>query len=73
MIQWVIYRNPSDHPGKYVVRRWTIGRGEVTPDPEPAAVVDTLERARAEVPVELGLVRLPRTQWDDPVIAEVWL
>lgn len=63
---YVIYQNPNDYPGKFVVRRW---RG-LTPDPH-AEVRTTLTAARAAVPP--GLVLLSRCPDDDPCIAETWL
>lgn len=72
--QFVIYHNPSDHPGKYVVRQWLVIRGDPEPHPVPLFTThDTLENAREATPIlEMGLVRLPRFDNDDPVIVEVW-
>lgn len=67
---WTIYNNPSDYPGKFVVRRMTI-LGGIHRDPEPAAVVDTLEEARAAVPP--SLMRIDRHPNDEPQIVECWL
>lgn len=69
---WAVYRNPLDYPGRFVVRRWVIVPGlPLQSDPEPLAVVDTLEAARAAIPP--GLCCLPAWEDDDPVIVEVWL
>jgi len=68
---WVIYKNPSDYPNKYVVRCLVAVKGEVLADMEPTTVVDTLEAARARVPD--GTVMVARHPSDDPVIVEVWL
>lgn len=68
--QFVIYRNPADYPDKVVVRRWSIGAAQVTPDAAPLTLVDTVEAARAALPP--GLVCLGREPGDDPVIVEVW-
>lgn len=72
---WTIYRNPSDFPGKWVLRGHDIGGPA---DSEPASiahpdcvVADTLEQARAAVPP--GLACIPRSESDDPTIVEVWL
>jgi hypothetical protein len=77
MIQYTIYANPIDYPGRYIVRRWHI---DGTPpegyrsDPVPMANVATLEEARAEVQrIDPNLVRLARDPTDDPAIVEVWL
>jgi hypothetical protein len=68
--QWVIYENPSDFPGKLVVRQWRIDARGLQVDLDPTAVVDTLEAARAVVPE--GAYRLDPMPEDDPVIVEVW-
>lgn len=71
MRAFAIYENPSDYPGRYVVRGATIAPGSITNDAEPTAVVDTLDAARAAIPADL--VRLDRDPADDPVIVEVWV
>jgi len=71
MNQYVIYDNPSDYPGKFVVRRITVGRGSVLMSEHPLAVTETLLAARKSIPP--GLHRVERFTADDPVICEVWL
>jgi len=66
---WTIYFNPSDHPGRWVVRGWSVGQATV-PD-VGCAVVATLDDARAIVPP--GLACIPRDLGDDPSIVESWL
>lgn len=69
LVMHVIYHNPSDHPGKWVVRPRHISPGR----DEPMAlcyVCDNLEEARTKIPA--GLHCLPRYPQDDPVIYEVW-
>lgn len=70
--QWVIYYNPADYPGKYVVREWAVivGQREPIAAVEAAAVVDTIEAARAVIPP--AMVDIGRRDDDDPVIVEVW-
>ena len=63
---WTVYENPSDHPGKFVVRKFHLDQPT-----DVHHVEDTLEAARKHVP--FGLIRLPRSAGDDPVILEVWL
>lgn len=72
MVSYVIYEHPKDYPDKFVVRRWAAVRGEREPLPEkdPVGIVDSLEAARALVPV--GCVRSPVTE-PDPVVREVWI
>ena len=64
---WVIYDNPTDFPGKFVVRKWI---GEAA-DKEPLIVADTLEEARKALPKHI--VRLMPSEGDDPKIVETWL
>jgi hypothetical protein len=66
--QFVIYDSPKDHPGKFVVRMWRIGL-QMGPT-DTMAVFDTLEQARAFIP--LGLFCMTRSPEDDPVIVETW-
>lgn len=70
LYQYVIYDNPSDWPGSFVVRRWRIGKGTVEAEKLPQAVVSTLESARRCIPE--GMVNIGRQPDDDPAIAEVW-
>lgn len=65
---WTIYANPSDYPGKWVVRQWF---GE-TPDPM-AGVCDSLELARDLVWRAGGSFCLHRAADDDPAIHETWI
>ena len=67
---YVVYRNPSDFPGQYVVRRQVAGPGVIFKDARPLAV-GNLAAVRAALPT--GLVRLERDPNDDPCIFEVWL
>ncbi len=67
---YVVYRNPSDFPGQYVVRRQTAGPGVILKDARPLAIGD-LTQVRAALPT--GLVRLERDPNDDPCIFEVWV
>lgn len=67
-----IYWNPTDAPGRFVVRRFYIAAGH---DPIPAdllGVARTVQQARKLVPEEYGwpVARDPR---DDPAIYETWL
>lgn len=68
---WVVFFNPSDFPGKFVVRVQ-----EIHPDKARLIILpevwirDTLEAARACIPP--GLYRLDRRATDAPQIVEVW-
>lgn len=66
-ITYAVYQNPSDYPGKFVVRRWL---GEA-PEEHPICVVDSLAEARKNIPSYLVML-LPAKN-DDPVIIETWI
>ena len=71
---YVVYENPSDFPGRFVVRRGQVRRhspGRMTMDGSPAALCATLKEARQAVPV--GRVRMRRHPDDDACIVESWL
>jgi hypothetical protein len=67
-----VYNSPQDHPGKFVMRMFLIGRGNVDPTiTDIMVVVDTLEQARKAVPP--GLVRMvPQERADHPSVVESW-
>lgn len=64
---WTIYQNPSDYPGKWVLRAHDHPGGARA----ECYVCDTLNEARSFVP--RGLTRLSRHLSDDPVIRETWI
>ena len=71
---WTIFFDPSDFPGKYVVRKFYVERGEPAPAVVPddtVIVTDTLAEARANVPQ--GTVNLGRYAEDDSKILETWV
>lgn len=69
---WVVYRNPSDYPGKFVSRchRWDAMTKEYAPTGE-LLVRDSLGEIN-EVLRSRGLTWLPRFGADDPVIVGTW-
>lgn len=69
IVQYVVYRHPSDYPRKWVVRAWSIKPGRYYAGPV-VAVEDDLEVARDAIPD--GLVNIGRFGEDDPVVYEVW-
>ena len=71
MIQYVVYWDPADHPGKWVVRRFQIGPGTIEAQAEPVIVCDELHTARRRIPSRL--VRIEPDKRDHPCIREVWL
>lgn len=82
---WVIYRNPRDYPGKYVVRAEDVVADQREPVSRPqCAVCASLAEARAAVPqyqthqhdgvtYASELVRMDRHPSDDPTIVETWI
>ena len=71
MNYYVIYRCPKDYPDELVMRKYTInGDGSIKPHDNPY-VSDSLEVLRRSVPS--GLVCVPASKNDDPVIVETWL
>lgn len=70
LVQFVIYESPNDYPGKFVVREYRISPGTIRAATEPAAVVDTLEEARAVIPE--GMVLLQPQEGEHKSIREVW-
>ena len=70
MEHWVIYRNPTDYPGNYVVRKWYIRTDGVRPD-DKITVTDTIEQARAAIPPYLYCLK--RSDEDVYCIVESWI
>ena len=70
MSMFTVYKNPTDHPGWFVVRRFEIEAGKVSPC-ELVAKETTLEAVREKIPEDL--YRMDRQPNDDPKIVEVWL
>ncbi len=69
-VHWCIYYNPTDFPGKYVVRPWVITAKGPKADMR-CAVRDSLAAARECVP--RGLFCMLPSENDDPVIVETWI
>ena len=75
MTYFVIYENPLDFPGKFVLRQhsdhYESGVALWGAAAEPDAVEDTLEAVRHKLPA--GVFNMGRYSQDDPVIKEVWI
>jgi hypothetical protein len=67
---WTIYYDPTDFPGKYVVRMLSVNQHGIATS-STARVADSLEEARKLIPP--GLIRLDRDPRDVQCIVEVWL
>lgn len=71
LIIFVIYENPSDYPGKFVVRRHFTSANETRADLKPHAVTTNLIEARNTIPPRF--TNFPKHPSDDPVIREIYL
>ena len=69
---WVIYNNPSDFPGNFVVRRHfrVVGFKTMYAEEEPVIVTDSIDQARSAIPDTCS--NKGRHDEDDPHIVEVW-
>jgi hypothetical protein len=67
---YVIYQNPTDYPGRFVVRVWRITPDGLIPD-DDVFETSCLKDARAVVPA--GLTCVAASPADDPVIVETWM
>lgn len=63
---WTVYDSPIDLPERFVARKWLLDQ------PTNELLQDkTLDGLRQKLP--RGLVRLERSQHDDPKIVETWV
>ncbi len=68
---WVVYDHPRDFPYGYMARRWEVRAGQNHPTTETMASTMLGEiRARLE---QKGLVKIGRSEDDEPCILETWL
>ena len=67
---YTIYEDPTDAPGRFVVRKWVINGGNA-PAAEQAWVYQTLGEARLGIPP--GYVNMGRDENDDEKIVESWI
>ena len=70
LFTYVVYFNPSDFPGRYVMRGFVNVDGEAKAN-AIAISGETIEKVRAHIPK--GLYRMERMPGDDPAIVEVWI
>ncbi|HEX8884881.1 MAG TPA: hypothetical protein VF797_10360 [Noviherbaspirillum sp.] len=63
---WIVYEEPPAFPNQYVARRYRsyVETGEFV-------VGDTLNDVRAKLPP--GLMRIERSNQDDPMVRESWI
>lgn len=67
----VVYENPTDYPGKFVVRRWRVFLGGAYTDAEPLLVCETLEETSKLL--RPGAINVAVDGFEDRAIREVWL
>lgn len=71
LLFYTVYFNPSDYPGKYVVRKTIVNAGGVHHAEEAEIIAQDLESARKVIPWHLH--RMDPWPGDDPAIFEIWL
>lgn len=70
LTMFTVYKNPSDFPPGYALRKWSITeRGPIAE--EGRGGVWSLDEIRAMIPP--GLHRMDRMPEDEPCIVEVWI
>jgi hypothetical protein len=70
-VMWTVYDHPTDYPNNFVARKFLIGPNQVIPQLDTMICPDVemiRDRLRA-----MGLVKLMRSDGDDPVIMETWI
>ena len=71
---YTIYKNPSDAPGMYVLRGWSVENGETLFAPAVATPIsDAALAAMRKAMIEHGMICVGRQPEDDPVIVESWI
>lgn len=70
MTTYTVYFNTTDYPGLYVIRKFLIEPGKVTPL-QIIAVSSDYAKAINEIPP--GFHAIQRDKSDDPVIIETWI
>lgn len=71
MSSYVVYFNPPDFPGRFVVREWFIERSGELLALNLIGTAASLVEARALIPV--GMVNFRRSADDIPAVLEVWM
>jgi len=71
MFVYTIYDNPTDYPGRVVLRRFDVTKDGTVADPEPLYVGGSVAEARASIP--RGLARFDRSPSDPMSVVETHL
>jgi hypothetical protein len=66
---WTVYDHPRDHPVGFIARRFEIGSSVAMPTED--VLTGELEHLR-EVFERAGLVKIMRSEGDEPQIVESW-
>lgn len=67
---FVIYFNPSDYPGRYVLRQWIIDSNQIIPTTN-VHIEDTIKKVRKHLPKDVSII--VKNDMDDPCIVETWI
>ena len=67
---WTVYDRPSDHPRHCAVRKILVEDDGLLPG--EWELFQSIEQARM-VLARRGLIRVPRSEADDPALVETWL
>lgn len=70
---YTLYFNPSDYPGKFVIRRFIIEVGNPQPVADPKLLVVAETRELAEEVIPKWMVFLSRNEEDDKVILGTYI
>lgn len=72
LVIYVVYDNPLDYPGEFVLKRDFILKGEVKRDPT-FVIVTKDYKVILELMQKKSLHRMARWEDDDPAIKETWV
>jgi hypothetical protein len=68
---YVVYKDPLDYPGQWVVRHWQVVPEADEPLPRSATIGDSYEAVISAIPP--GFIRTLPMQGDVKSIHEVWI
>lgn len=74
MQMYIVYKDPKDYPGKFVVRRWHVAEEALLADNDALLVTESWEAVCDFKEVNYPyLIVVPRHRHDDLAVKEVWL
>lgn len=68
---WTIYHAPPEYPHHYAVQMWWVDEAGIVMPQAVAALCDTLEEAREQIPA--GAICFVREPEDPALIVETWM